>query len=220
MSKQSGNYPDWVLKYKEKGTFVNKTTSKDGTVSYYLYRGHSEREKGTRKVKWIVDGCIGRITEKDGLIPARHRLPEKAPAMEFGRSRICVHFTEYILPGLHRTYGDSAEKIYVAAALSYIFNTWSYGLYKCSWLHVRFPDAISEGDEGALPPEGIRRARAMIGHIMESRLGEGLADAMAFCSTVCLVGTKGSLSCTLIPDLVLEISEKHGIAWEETLWKR
>ena len=45
MSKQSGNYPDWVLKYKEKGTFVNKTTSKDGTVSYYLYRGHSEREK-------------------------------------------------------------------------------------------------------------------------------------------------------------------------------
>lgn len=219
MSNKSSNYPDWVLKYKEKGTFVNKSVSKNGTVSYYLYRGHSEREKGTGKVKRIVDGCIGKITEKDGLIPARHRLPDKARLKEFGRSRICVYFTEYMLPGMQKTYGSDAEKVYVAAILFYIYGTWSYSLYASSWLCLRYPDVLSEADEGRVPDAGVQRTASMITYAMEKKLGQELPEAMAYCSMICLIETKGSLSCSFVPGPVSEISDRLGITWKEELWE-
>lgn len=219
MSKRTSNYPEWVLKYKEKGTFVNKTVSKDGTVSYYLYRGHSEREKGTGKVKRVVDGCLGRITEKDGLIPARHRLPEKILIKEFGRTRICVFFTEYMLPGMHATYGDDAEKIYAAAVLYYIYSTWSWHLFMDSWLCIHFPDVLSEKDEECLSPKDIERVVSMITYVMETKLGPDLPMAMAYGSMICLIMTRGSISCTNIPETVMEISDRYGIGWKEGLWE-
>ena len=219
MSKRSGNYPDWVLKYKERGTFVNKSFAKDGTVSYYLYRGHSEREKGTGKVRRVVDECLGKITEKDGFIPARHRLPERTHVTEFGRSRICVFFTEYILPGLQKTYGDDARKIYAASILFYIYGTWSADLFRQSWLSIRFPDILLEGDESSLPPGAVHRVSAMITHIMGSKIGTDLPTIMAFGSMICLIATKGSLSCSFIPAPVSDVSEKFGISWKEELWE-
>ena len=219
MSNKTANYPDWVLKYKEKGTFVNKSVSKNGTVSYYLYRGHSEREKGTGKVKRIVDGCIGRITEQDGLIPARHRLPAQARVKEFGRSRLCVHFTEYMLSGMRKTYGPDTEKVYAAAILFYIYGTWSYSLYASSWLCLRYPQALSEMDDGRMQAADVQRTASMITYIMEKKLGQELSEAMAFCSMICLIETKGNLSCSFVPERVTELSERFGITWKEELWE-
>ena len=42
MPRKQADYPDWVMKYKEKGTYINKVGDK-----YYLYAAHSERVKGT-----------------------------------------------------------------------------------------------------------------------------------------------------------------------------
>ena len=44
-------YPDWVLKHKIKGTYINCVGDK-----YYLYAAHSERILGTKKVKRVSDG--------------------------------------------------------------------------------------------------------------------------------------------------------------------
>jgi len=56
-------YPEWVLKHKTKGTYINCINGR-----YYLYGAHSERIPGTKKVKRIFDGYLGRITEEDGFI--------------------------------------------------------------------------------------------------------------------------------------------------------
>lgn len=39
------NYPDWVMKYKSKGVYVNKVGDK-----YYLYRAHCVYDKKTKKM--------------------------------------------------------------------------------------------------------------------------------------------------------------------------
>ena len=53
----------------------------------------------------------------------------------------------------------------------------------------------------------------------DSELGQELAEAMAFCSMICLIETKGSLSCSFVPDPVSEISDRFGITWKEGLWE-
>ena len=74
-------YPDWVLKHKIKGTYINRVDDK-----YYLYATHSERILGTKKVKRVSDGYLGRITEKDGLIPSKDKVSSDILVYEYGRS--------------------------------------------------------------------------------------------------------------------------------------
>lgn len=56
------NLPDWVLKYKSKGTNI---ISKNG--KYYLYKVHSERRKDKNYPVLVTDEYLGVITE-NGLI--------------------------------------------------------------------------------------------------------------------------------------------------------
>jgi len=75
------NYPDWVLKHKKKGTYINVQNGK-----HYLYAAHSERIPGTDKVRRVSDGYLGRITEEDGFIPAKKKLPDSVFVYEYGVS--------------------------------------------------------------------------------------------------------------------------------------
>ena len=67
----AADYPDWVLAHKNIGTYINKVGDK-----YYLYAAHSERIKGSGKVKYVCDGYLGRITKDDGFIPSKSK-PQK-----------------------------------------------------------------------------------------------------------------------------------------------
>lgn len=51
--------PDWAVKYKEKGTVLEKRS----TDSYYLYRVHSERKPGKKYPVLIHDDLIGIVTK-------------------------------------------------------------------------------------------------------------------------------------------------------------
>ena len=73
------NYPDWVMVHKKKGTYINCVNGK-----YYLYAAHSERVPGTKKVRRVSDGYIGRITQEDGLIPARDKVTGEVCVYEYG----------------------------------------------------------------------------------------------------------------------------------------
>jgi len=75
------DYPEWVLAHKKKGTYINKVGDK-----YYLYAAHSERVKGTNKVKRISNGYLGRIAENEGLIPAIEKVKNSVSVYEFGLS--------------------------------------------------------------------------------------------------------------------------------------
>ncbi len=71
------NYPDWVLKYKKPGHYLNKY--KD---HYRLYKGHCEYRNG--KYVRIVDEYLGTITGKDGLIPSKGLINSDVLVYEYG----------------------------------------------------------------------------------------------------------------------------------------
>lgn len=105
-------YPDWVLKYKTKGVYVLK--KKD---AYYLYRAHSQRIKGTTKVKRIFDGYIGKVTEDDGLIPVKDKISGDITVYDFGLTAFCYSFCFDIYKGFKKSHRSFADSIFAASIL-------------------------------------------------------------------------------------------------------
>lgn len=60
--------PEWVEKYKEKGTTIRKINNK-----YYKYKVHSERQKGKKYPVLVQDALLGTITE-DGFISSNKKM--------------------------------------------------------------------------------------------------------------------------------------------------
>lgn len=76
-------YPDWVQKYREKGTAIKKVGN-----NYYLYKHSSKRVPG-KKYPVPVDTYAGRITP-EGIVKTERRKIEKNSDIivkEFGMSR-------------------------------------------------------------------------------------------------------------------------------------
>jgi len=75
------NYPDWVNKYKERGTAVKKVGNE-----YYLYRSTSKRVPG-KKYPQPIQEYIGKIT-KEGVIQTQVRKisTDKVKVYEYGLS--------------------------------------------------------------------------------------------------------------------------------------
>jgi len=83
------NYPDWVNKYKERGTSVKKVGSE-----YYLYRTTSKRVPG-KKYPQPIQEYIGKIT-REGVIRTKVRKisTDRVKVYEYGLS----HALETLLP--------------------------------------------------------------------------------------------------------------------------
>lgn len=60
------SHPEWVLKYKKKGTEIKR----NGEM-YYLCEVSSKWDPQKKRAKKISGKYLGRITEKDGFIPAK-----------------------------------------------------------------------------------------------------------------------------------------------------
>lgn len=127
------NYPDWVLKFKKKGTYINFQNGK-----YYLYAAHSERIKGTNKVRRVSDGYLGRITQEDGLIPPKSKVTGDVFVYEFGRSALLFHLSKSIFNGFERDYPKYHEQLRVACVLSFLFQDFSYSTFSQSYLSIVF----------------------------------------------------------------------------------
>lgn len=61
-------HPEWATKHKIKGTELRLINGK-----YYLYKITSKWDKEKKVTRKITLGMIGRITEKEGLIPKGQR---------------------------------------------------------------------------------------------------------------------------------------------------
>lgn len=99
MSKS--NYPDWVLKYKSKGVYVNKVGDK-----YYLYRAHCVYDKKTKKNVRVSDGYIGRVTEKDGFIPVRDKVTGPVFVFELG----LYYFLSVLLKDVYKSFKNDKRR--------------------------------------------------------------------------------------------------------------
>ena len=128
------DYPDLVMKHKKKDTYVNCIKGK-----YYLYAAHSERVPGTNKVRRISDGSIGRITEKDGLIPAQEKIGDEVAVYEYGLCATIYHLCSDVHFGIKRNFRDAADRIFIFRILSVAYNDCSQESYQWSFLSVEFP---------------------------------------------------------------------------------
>lgn len=210
------DYPDWVLKHKKKGTYINKVGDK-----YYLYAAHSERVKGTNKVRRISDGYLGRITEADGLIPSKSQTPKitsKPCSYELGLAYTILYLTEDILSGLKISFPKNGSLIYVCSVLMYIYGFYSHELFVNSYLHFRFDSIIIPSEFTASQSTGIERGTRMICDKLNSIFEGDITLVKAYFFNVSLVEVQNCFYCCGITETVLSLSDKYDILWEDSLW--
>ncbi len=115
-------YPDWVLKYKKKGTLVQKK----GNGSYYLlYRVHSKWNPEKKRAQLITDEYLGKITP-DGLIePKTKRIMKRLDQVsvkEYGASALLMDISGDIRSALQDLFPEWKE-IFIFACMRIIHNS-------------------------------------------------------------------------------------------------
>jgi len=207
------DYPDWVLKHKDKGTYVNKVGDK-----YYLYAAHSERVKGTRKVRRVCDGYLGRITEKDGLVPPKEKVRDTVFTYEFGLSHAVLCTCKNIHAGLRKSFVKHGDFIMVASVLNYIHGMYSTELFYCSHLSLRFKNVSFLTDLTDAQVLGIGRGTRMIADTMIRTMPDDLEAARAYLPTVQVVRINNKLYLSNISRTAKELADKYSIVMGVEAW--
>lgn len=209
------NYPDWVLAHKTKGTYINKVGDK-----YYLYAGHSQRVPGTKKVKRICDGYLGRITQEQGLIPPRDKISGPVYSYEYGLSSLILSLCTNIHKELRRTFVVNGDLVMCASVLTFIYGFCSQELFLHSWLSLRFPDLSIPGTLSVQQESGIQRGFLMISDTMGKHFGDDLPLVRASFSQVTLFSANRRIYCCEIPDSVSDLTLKYTLDWRPDLWQK
>ena len=205
------DYPDWVMKHKKKGTYINRVKDK-----YYLYAAHSERVPGTNKVRRVSDGYIGRITEKDGLIPAREKVGDDVEVFEYGLCATIFVLCRDIRLGLKRSYRDAADRIFVLAILELAYGDHSLESYRWSFLSIKFPDIDVQKDFTDKQAVAFERCKRMICDVMNNTFEENENAARARLSHIFMVKANRKFYTSAISNETNEWLIKYNIdrrAW-------
>lgn len=201
----NGSYPDWVLKYKTKGVYVLK--KKD---SYYLYRAHSQRIKGTNKVKRVFDGYIGRVTESDGFIPVKDKITGDIKVYDFGLTAFCYALCFDIYKGFkssHRSFADTVFSAAIFQALNLDISCLSMDalsllLPKFSIKHLSKPDVI----------EQIDRCTTMISFYLEHKVdADDLLLIKKFFPSIHIVYVNNSYRVSSFDSQVQDLLDKYHV---------
>lgn len=130
------SYPEWVLKHKKKGTYINKVGN-----NYYLYAAHSEHIPGTaNKSRRICDGYLGKITEKDGFIPKKKK--ESPLSLEYGLSCAITSLCKKPFLRIEQDYPDMSNEIIIRSILLYIYGENSHRLQQLSFISSFISDSF------------------------------------------------------------------------------
>ena len=202
------DYPDWVMKHKKKGTYINKVNDK-----YYLYAAHSERTPGTKKVRRVSDGYIGRITKEEGLIPAREKVKGTVQVFEFGLSMLILSLCQKIYSGFKRTFKDNADYIMVAGILSLIHGRYDNSCYEQSYLSVIFGDINFKKKPTQKQAFAIERGERMLTDTLSSYFKEDLSAVLFHFKYFYKVKINGKFYVSQEPSAVLELRAKYNIDW-------
>ena len=200
------DYPDWVMKHKKKGTYINHVKDK-----YYLYAAHSERVPGTNKVKRVSDGYIGRITEKDGLIPAQEKIGDEVVVFEYGLCATLFHLCGDIRLGLKKNFRDAADRILVAGILSIAYGDNSQESYQWSFLSVKFPDIDLQKGFTEKQTVALERCKLMVTDVMDRTFGDDVDVARIRLSRIFMVKAKRKFYTSAVNDDVHEWLAKYNI---------
>ena len=210
------NYPDWVTACRVKGTCVNKRDDK-----YYLYRCHSERIPGTKRVKKIYDEYLGRIDPVEGLIPPKDRVKSPVKTYEYGFSALINAVCDLVWKGIQRSYKEDGDYIKIAAILTYIYGFYNATLLSGTWLMFLLPDHQIPDQVLTRQAFGIGRTVRMIDDKMKNRFGDALPEIRAAFSAFHLVLIDGKWHCPEPSQYMSILSEKYKITeWKMDLWQK
>jgi len=145
-------YPDWVLRHKQKGMYVQK---KDDDT-YRLYRAHSERRPGKTYPVLVTDEYIGTITREHGLIRTPVKLKGDVLVKRYGG--FCILWSHPLADTLVRRHGS--HTLFLDAAMRVLYGQSSQAVYESDWMSVQFPGLTFPVDT-RLSGEAIRVATGM-----------------------------------------------------------
>jgi hypothetical protein len=203
------NYPDWVTAHKKKGTYVNFANGK-----YYLYAAHSERVKGTGKVRRVSDGYIGRITEEDGLIPARDKVAGGVEVFEYGLSMAALGLCAKIHAGFRRDFKANADFVMASSILDACFGAHGSDALAHSYLGVHFSGSRFPTAPTARQLCAIERGARMALDTLSRKFGADTGPAMKWLARVYMVRINGRDYLSKIPAPAAALAERHNIKWE------
>jgi len=204
------DYPDWVLRHKKKGTYVNRVGDK-----YYLYAAHSERVPGTNKVRRVHDGYIGRITEQDGLVPARDKVQGEVIVYEYGMCMTTLKLCDKVHAGLRREFRAAADWILVAGILSAVYGDYSQETYQWSFLSVKFPKLDMNKTLTDKQSFGVQRCERMATELMRKKFGDDASAVIARLSRICKVSVNGRFYTPGVSDEMKEWLMDQKIEWRD-----
>ena len=204
------NYPDWVLRHKTKGTYINFQNGK-----YYLYAAHSERVPGTNKVKRVSDGYIGRITEEEGLIPAKGKLAAPVYAMEYGLSETILTLCPKILTGLNREFRANADFVMAGGMLLFMYGKIWHEFYQMSWMSERLPFLKMYKQPTEKQRVGMDRAQRMITDTLKGHFGDAFPVAVSILPLVRIVCMGAERIIAEVPSSVTDFLQRHELRFGE-----
>ena len=115
------DYPDWVMKYKKKGTLVQR--KRDDL--YYMYRVHSIWNKEKKRAQLITDEFLGKITPDGFTEPRAKRIMrrlDQVAVKEYGASFLMHHLSPDLIEGLKNNFPEWRE-IFVFACMRLLHNS-------------------------------------------------------------------------------------------------
>jgi hypothetical protein len=204
------DYPGWVLRHKVKGTYINYANGK-----YYLYAAHSERVPGTKKVRRICDGYLGRITEDKGLIPVKDKVSDTIRVMEYGVSSLLLIVCSNVHKGLRRTFTKNGDFVMIASVLRFIYGEYSEILYHQSFLSTRFPNLDFQSPLTEAQIYGIDRGFRMIKDTIQRVFGDDLQDILIHFGHLYKVNVNGKLYLSEETDEIKKYRQKYKIELED-----
>jgi len=204
------DYPVWVLKYKEKGTYINCVKGK-----YYLYAAHSERVPGTKKVKRVCDGYLGRITEEDGLIPPKDKVDGTISVLEYGLSCTILSVCSNIHSSFRKSFVKNGDFVMAASILHFLYGRFNSFLYHQSYLSVRFAMLDMDTEPTPLQKTGIERGQKMIADTMQRHFKADYEKALFLLGRVYKVKVNGKIYRSDESECIIEFRLKHHVEWED-----
>ena len=152
-------HDEWALKFKTKGTELRNIRGK-----YYLYRVSSKWDKERKVTKKITHEMVGRITEKEGLIPrgtkvtrTRKELPKELKSIsvkEYGATSQLQAMNEDLITELKNHFPTNWQELFVIAANRLLYQSPLKNmamLYEESFISEQYPDLdLNKNDLTAL----------------------------------------------------------------------
>lgn len=199
------SYPDWVEQFRTKGTAINHVNGR-----YYLYKVHSERIKGTNKIRKVNDEYLGRITE-DGLVPPKDKV---IVVKHYGNIIILNNICNHVIEAIKRNNKDftTSELIIVHSYLNHFYQAANKDFYELSYISILYPSIRFDVDLNEEIKFEIDRTAKMFGSKINSHKISNTELNIIDSIYKVLIGKKWSLSkLTKAQELIVK---KHNFILE------